>query len=102
MKETILLELIKFDDDGNRMISKKELQHVMDDPITRAVLTHLDVDIEYMTDVQHMLLPNDDSEASAEQILELMLTSRGTLPTTVKHLVGGHVHMVHVLTKKLE
>merc|ERR1711871_1088555 len=91
MKETILLELVKHDKDGNKRISKPELVHVMQDPITRTVLKYLDVDVEYMSAVQHMLLPTDQSQASAESVLDMMLNCRGSLPVTVKHLVGGQV-----------
>merc|ERR1719387_1303210 len=57
MKDTVLVELVKYDTDGNRQISKEELKEFMSNPATREVLKFLDVDTEFMGDVQEMLLP---------------------------------------------
>jgi len=93
LKDTILVELLKFDHDGNRMISQKELTQVMSDPFTHRVLKHIDVDVGYLAAVQPMLLPYPDSEASIESIMDLILTCRGSLPVTVKHLVNSQTFM---------
>jgi len=102
MKETILLELIKFDEDGNKKISKSELETVMSDHLTLQVLHCLDVDVAYLRAVQHMLLPERESEATMDSILELMLNCRGTLPTTVRHLVGSQTFMQFIIESSID
>lgn len=102
LRETILLELNKFDNDGNGMISQAELSAVMADPFTHKVMHHLDVDVGYLAAVQPMLLPNIDSEASIESIMDLILACRGSLPVTVKHLVNSQTFFQWNLSTMLQ
>jgi len=88
MKESILLELKRFDDDGDGLISPDELQHVMQDPQALYVLNSLEIDIHTLQDMMNMIYQQQDSKVvTIGVIMELMLMCRGDLPSTVKHLV---------------
>jgi len=89
MKETILVELKQFDDDGNGMISKSELAHVMKNKEALGVLRSIEVGKECLEELQQMLFYDkpDDAAVPIDRIMELLLMYRGNLNTTVKHLV---------------
>lgn len=86
IKESILVALKKFDDDGNNMVSRTELQHVMGDAQSLATLQSLDVDVLYLLELQNMMFPHEDSQIPMKAVMELILMCRGHLPTTVKHM----------------
>merc|ERR1719362_804664 len=88
MKESILVELKRFDEDGNGLISPEELQHVMDDPQALHVLNSLEVDTHSLQEMMDMILQQSESnEVTIGLIMDLMLMCRGDLPSTFKHLV---------------
>jgi len=88
MKESILVELKRFDEDGNGLISPDELQHVMRDPQAMYVLNSLEVDTHSLQEMMDMILQQSESnEVTIGLIMDLMLMCRGDLPSTVKHLV---------------
>jgi len=89
VRETILLLLKQFDSDGNGMINQAELRMVMEDSRAVEVLKSLEVDVTYLEELQTMLFIEPDSEVRIHSALELLLTCRGSLPTTVKHMVAG-------------
>merc|ERR1719491_2521946 len=62
IKDTILAMLMTFDEDGNGLISKKELQHVMEDATALDVLQSLEVHVHYMMELQDMLYEEEDAE----------------------------------------
>eukprot|EP00747_Dinoflagellata_sp_TGD_P123434 gnl/TRDRNA2_/TRDRNA2_173818_c4_seq12.p1 gnl/TRDRNA2_/TRDRNA2_173818_c4~~gnl/TRDRNA2_/TRDRNA2_173818_c4_seq12.p1 ORF type:complete len:264 (+),score=46.06 gnl/TRDRNA2_/TRDRNA2_173818_c4_seq12:32-823(+) len=101
MKNSILLMLKTFDEDGNGGISRQELRKVMKDPQAVAVLEQLEVDVAYLEQLQNMIYQKPGAEVSIEQIIELMLRCRGNLPTTVKHMVLGQDYTRWALTTKL-
>merc|ERR1719375_1551764 len=55
MKETVLVELKQFDDDGNGMISKGELRRVMKSKQALAVLRSIEVGPESLSELEQML-----------------------------------------------
>lgn len=89
MKDSILVELKQFDNDGNGMISKGELRQVMKSKHALGVLRSIEVDDDCLYELQQMLFYNkgDDAEVQIERVMELLLMYRGNLSTTVKHLV---------------
>jgi len=88
MKESILVELKRFDVDGNGLISPNELQHVLQDPQALQVLQSLEVDTSALMEMMHMIYQQrGSSEINIVFIMDLMLMCRGDLPTTVRHLV---------------
>lgn len=103
MKGTILAELKKFDGDGNGMISNEELSMTIKDPQSIEVFRKLNINTDYLEDVQDMVFRNnvftrehEDGDHSKvhglpiERIIEMMLMCRGDLPVTVKNLVQCH------------
>jgi len=111
MKETILVELKTFDDDGNCMISKAELEQVMSSPRAISVLRSIEVDTDCLETLKQMLFWNrpDGAEVHIERIMELLLNYRGNLHTTVKHLVDAQAftraylgHQIKTQSEQLE
>lgn len=101
MKKTIYAELKKFDEDGNGMISNEELTNVIQNPQALEVLHSLNIDVDYLADVQQMMFPTQlpaagepnehvTKDIPIEKTIEMMLMCRGHLPVTVKNLVQGH------------
>jgi len=102
MKESILVELHRFDIDGNGMISLEELQHVMNDPHALGVLRSLEVDVQYLRELQRLLFPRPDTLVSIESIMDLMLMCRGDLVTTVKHMASGQAFTRFLLSSEIQ
>mmetsp|Transcript_47510 Transcript_47510/g.94466 ORF Transcript_47510/g.94466 Transcript_47510/m.94466 type:complete len:632 (+) Transcript_47510:34-1929(+) len=102
IRETILLLLKEFDSDGNGMINQHELRMVMDDPRAVEVLKSLEVDVIYLDELQGMLFMEPDSEVRIQCALELLLSCRGSLPTTVKHMVAGQAFTRWMLCSTLK
>merc|ERR1719478_1872987 len=97
VKQTILLHLMSFDNEGNGMITKDELKHVMNDPESRSVLKQLHVDRLFLMELQELLFVTPDSAIHVKAIMELMLMCRGDLPVTVKHLAASQAAMLSSL-----
>jgi len=103
VQESILVELQKFDD-GDGMISREELDTVLQDPHSQDILRSLDIDILFLTELQAALFRGagkTDKRIPIKGILELMLLCRGDLPSTVRHIASGQAFM-HSLIAKLE
>lgn len=88
MKQVILVQLKKFDADGNNSISESELRQVVQDPESVAILESLQVDVQYLMELQQVLF-HHQPEVPIASIMDLMLECRGDLPTTQKHMVRG-------------
>eukprot|EP00928_Gymnodinium_smaydae_P078296 TRINITY_DN6213_c0_g1_i1.p1 TRINITY_DN6213_c0_g1~~TRINITY_DN6213_c0_g1_i1.p1 ORF type:complete len:602 (-),score=97.91 TRINITY_DN6213_c0_g1_i1:168-1715(-) len=89
VKDEILVMLKHFDADASGTISQSELQSVMADPHAVAVLEALDVDTEYLTELQDMLYESEDAVITIEDVMQLILRTRGELSVTVSHMVHG-------------
>merc|ERR1711998_240327 len=85
VKQSILVELKKFDD-GDGEVTKEELDKVMADPHSKAVLHSLNVDRLFLTELQSTLFQKKDSRVPIKGIIELMLMCRKDLPSTVQHV----------------
>eukprot|EP00747_Dinoflagellata_sp_TGD_P093258 gnl/TRDRNA2_/TRDRNA2_165706_c3_seq2.p1 gnl/TRDRNA2_/TRDRNA2_165706_c3~~gnl/TRDRNA2_/TRDRNA2_165706_c3_seq2.p1 ORF type:complete len:693 (-),score=136.45 gnl/TRDRNA2_/TRDRNA2_165706_c3_seq2:199-2277(-) len=85
VKQTILHLLKEFDDEGDELISRDELQQVLKDVNAIEVLVDLNVDLIYLK-MQEELLYEERKEVPIEEIMDLILSCRGDLPGTVKHL----------------
>eukprot|EP00928_Gymnodinium_smaydae_P032173 TRINITY_DN23371_c0_g1_i1.p1 TRINITY_DN23371_c0_g1~~TRINITY_DN23371_c0_g1_i1.p1 ORF type:complete len:683 (-),score=128.37 TRINITY_DN23371_c0_g1_i1:127-2175(-) len=86
MKQTVLLELQKFDD-GDSCITEEELNELMADPAAVQVLETLGIDIPFLQEWQVMTFENPDTAVPIHDIIEQMLACRGDLHASVKHLV---------------
>jgi hypothetical protein len=91
-KESILLDLKKFDN-GDNTISKSNLMQVFKDKQSRAVLKSLNIDRLFLLELQQMLFPKDDSVVSIKVIMELMLMCRGDLAVTVQHIASAQASL---------
>merc|ERR1711865_1054500 len=74
-------------DDGDGMISKTELDKVMNTPHSMVVLDRLNVDRAFLLAQGQMLFKHSETQIPIEAIMELMLSCRGESPATV-HTVG--------------
>jgi len=86
MKETILLELKKFDD-GDGMITEEELSELMTEPKSVEVLEALGVDVNFLQTLQVMTYEFPDAEVSIPDLMDQMLMCREETPVTMKHLI---------------
>ena len=100
VKQSILMELKKFDD-GDGMITREELEQVMHDEDSKAVLASLNVDRLFLTELQSALFQKKGERVTISGIIELMLMCRGDLPSTVQHIATGQAFM-HSLISKLD
>jgi len=100
MKESILLHLKKFDD-GDGLISKKELDEVMNAPHSMVVLDRLNVDRVFMKALQQMFFKNEDMQIPIKAVMELMLSCRGDCPATV-HTVASSISYLATTMMQLE
>eukprot|EP00747_Dinoflagellata_sp_TGD_P037330 gnl/TRDRNA2_/TRDRNA2_139014_c1_seq1.p1 gnl/TRDRNA2_/TRDRNA2_139014_c1~~gnl/TRDRNA2_/TRDRNA2_139014_c1_seq1.p1 ORF type:complete len:318 (-),score=40.43 gnl/TRDRNA2_/TRDRNA2_139014_c1_seq1:168-1121(-) len=89
VKVSILAMLKQFDCDGAGQISKDELQMVMKDPAAIEVLVGLQVDLSYLKMMEEILFEKQP-EVHIEEVMDVILMCRGSLPSTVKHLVKSH------------
>lgn len=86
MKQTMLLELKKYDD-GDGMINEDELNELMACPSSVSVLQTLGVDVPFLQELQVMTYSKPDTAVPIEGLIEQMLTCRTELNYTVKHMV---------------
>lgn len=100
MKQTVLLELKKFDD-GDGLISEDELNELMCDDKSVHVLDAMGIDIPFLQTLQVMTYEDPDTTIPISEILDQMLTCRRDLPATVKHLILGQHLTIWMLSNKL-
>merc|ERR1712232_575987 len=86
MKETILVELKKFDD-GDGQISEDELGDLMTNEMAVECLQALGVDVDFLQTLQVRAFEIPDTNISIPDLLEQMLMCREETPTTMRHLI---------------
>merc|ERR1712232_199922 len=96
MKETILVELKKFDD-GDGLISEEELNELMTDGKSVDVLETLGVDVNFLQTMQVMTYETPETTVPIPDLLEQMLMCRQETPATMKHLIL-QLHMLAWVT----
>jgi voltage-gated sodium channel len=89
MRQTILLELKKYDD-GDGMIDEDELTELMADPMSLQVLESLGIDVPFLQEFQVMTYREPGSSFPMKMVMDQMLTCRRDLSCSVKHLVMQH------------
>lgn len=89
MRQTILLELKKYDD-GDGFIDEDELNDLMADPASVGVLDSLGIDVNFLQDLQVMTFSEPGVSMDMKGIIEQMLSCRRDLPVSVQHLVMAH------------
>merc|ERR1712118_445737 len=82
VKQGILKELLKFDDNGDGTISQVELEHVMKSKRANAVLDELEVDQASLEEIHGMLFTCPTDQVSPKTILETCLMYRVSQPPT--------------------
>jgi len=92
MKQSILVDLQKFDN-GDGMLSRKELHEALQSQQSKAVLRNLHIDELFLKELQSMLFPHPDSQVSIKAVMQLMLECRGDLDVTVLHLARGQAFL---------
>eukprot|EP00747_Dinoflagellata_sp_TGD_P041200 gnl/TRDRNA2_/TRDRNA2_141346_c0_seq1.p1 gnl/TRDRNA2_/TRDRNA2_141346_c0~~gnl/TRDRNA2_/TRDRNA2_141346_c0_seq1.p1 ORF type:complete len:497 (-),score=89.75 gnl/TRDRNA2_/TRDRNA2_141346_c0_seq1:36-1352(-) len=87
-----LLEMLQLlDEDQSGMISKDEIQKVLEDNEALEVLTNLRVDVQYL--MQHLdMFFEETPDLSIHQIMELILMLRGDRPPTMKDMLHGQTY----------
>merc|ERR1719359_351696 len=88
MKQSILRDLKKCDN-GDGMLSRKELDKVLKSSQSKAILRSLQIDELFLKELQSMLFVHPDTQVSIQAVMQLMLSCRGDLAVTVLHLARG-------------
>jgi len=70
-------------------LTRKGLSKVMRTKRSKDVLSHLNVDELFVTELQTTLFKGADTEVPIKGIIELMLMCRGDMPCTVQHMATG-------------
>eukprot|EP00811_Abedinium_folium_P012484 NODE_2157_length_2280_cov_5.378077.p1 GENE.NODE_2157_length_2280_cov_5.378077~~NODE_2157_length_2280_cov_5.378077.p1 ORF type:complete len:428 (-),score=148.44 NODE_2157_length_2280_cov_5.378077:231-1514(-) len=86
LKESILVELQKFDDDDNGMISQAELSTVLEDPHSQHFLKHLSIDVSHLQATAAMIYAEVE-EIPVQTIMELFLNCRSDIPIKLQSLL---------------
>jgi len=91
VKTTLLVMLKTLDDNGNGLISKDELQQMVEHPEALEVLHSLDLDpkdlVEHL-DMHYELEASDDPQLHINKIIDVILLMRGERPPNMKDLVN--------------
>jgi len=93
LKDTILEKVLLNYSEGNN-ISKSELVHMMEDVQSRVLLQELRIDVKFMNEAIRMLIDEKFSTSCdnipIKYIMSLMLSCRGDVPVTFRHLADSH------------
>jgi voltage-gated sodium channel len=102
VKQTLLAELNRLDQDGDGKISQAEMKTVVEDKASLMVLQELDVDVSELREIHDMLFTDDPlQEIPIVDVMESFLLYRGDQQATVKHLVNGQAFTRHCLQKEV-
>jgi len=86
LKDGVLVQLEKYDENGNHLMSQAEMEKVMADPQAQRVFHDFGIDIQHLVSLQEMIFAHPGTEVSFHTIMEMMLSSRKDLPATFRHL----------------
>jgi len=88
MKDTLLVILLSLDEDKSGMISKEEMQYVIEDDDAMDALKSMQVNEKSLLEQLDMLFSSAD-ELSIEDIMNLILMLRGDRSVTVSDMTHG-------------
>jgi len=98
LKQSVLVQLQKFDRNGNNMISFDELDHVLSDDATLKIFDQFGIDMDYVEQFANMLFDTPTGETSIHKLMDLMLAARKDLPVSLKHLSESMYYSTWSLT----
>eukprot|EP00812_Abedinium_dasypus_P010284 NODE_3910_length_729_cov_362.175074.p1 GENE.NODE_3910_length_729_cov_362.175074~~NODE_3910_length_729_cov_362.175074.p1 ORF type:complete len:230 (+),score=66.23 NODE_3910_length_729_cov_362.175074:3-692(+) len=101
LKDTVLRALRECDQDGNKMISQRELMDVLQHKDAEHILIALDIDHGHLMDWQDMVY-STRSEIAIDEIMEMLLFSRGSTPTTYRQMAENHLLTRWTLSTKFD
>ena len=85
VKQELRQELIDADD-GDGKISQEELQKIMKDPHSRALMKKLNINAAFLAELQKMMFTKPGQQVTIKQVLELMILCRGDNVATVESM----------------
>eukprot|EP00812_Abedinium_dasypus_P008937 NODE_2662_length_896_cov_464.707491.p1 GENE.NODE_2662_length_896_cov_464.707491~~NODE_2662_length_896_cov_464.707491.p1 ORF type:complete len:254 (+),score=84.30 NODE_2662_length_896_cov_464.707491:3-764(+) len=101
LKDMVLKELIAYDTDHNKMISKRELSAALENEDAARIIKQLDIGPNHLRDMQSMMY-SERNEIPMEEIMEMLLFSRGDTPTTFRQMSENHLLTRFTLSSKLD
>eukprot|EP00747_Dinoflagellata_sp_TGD_P219202 gnl/TRDRNA2_/TRDRNA2_91353_c0_seq2.p1 gnl/TRDRNA2_/TRDRNA2_91353_c0~~gnl/TRDRNA2_/TRDRNA2_91353_c0_seq2.p1 ORF type:complete len:671 (+),score=144.58 gnl/TRDRNA2_/TRDRNA2_91353_c0_seq2:108-2120(+) len=101
VKDNLLQMLKLLDEDGSGLISRQEIQNVIEDDGCLDVLGSLNVDCKHFMDQLDMFF-EEKEELSIHQIMDLILMLRGDRPPTMKDMLHGQTFNRWKLSKEMQ
>merc|ERR1712007_426003 len=101
LKKNVLGELQSYDLDGDNMISKAELEHVLFDETAQEMFDAFGIDLTYLLNILDMIY-DDTLEVPIDTIMTLMLAVRTDLPPTIRNISEMQAYVKWFITLALE
>merc|ERR1712144_183476 len=79
----------------------EELNEVMCNPKSVAVLERIGVDVSFLQTLQVMTYEDPDAQVPIHDILDQMLTCRRQIPATMKHLITQQHLTIWMMSNKI-
>merc|ERR1712137_1304733 len=98
LKQSVLVQLQKFDTNGNNMISSHEFADVLNDVVTLNIFDQFGIDLDYVEQFANLLFDTPTGETSIHKLMDLMLAARKDLPVSLKHLSESMYYSTWSLT----
>lgn len=93
-----LLEDLRRHDNGDGLISQKELLSVLHDTKAKAVLRKLNISRAFVLELQKLMFTHAGQQVPIRVILQLLVMCRGHEKTTMESMSGGILCVIHELT----
>jgi len=89
LKDTVLVMLMRIDEDGGGTISRDELAGILRDAEALAVMNDLNISVHHFIDMTEMHFEEGD-DMSIPNIMKLLVDNQGDRPTSVQDLCNFH------------
>jgi len=94
MKCQIVERLRKFDVEGDGTITQRELDHIMQDGHTKDILSSLNINELFLSQMLQLLFPRPDSVVAFKPLTEMLLLCRGDNQASVETMASGFSYVV--------
>jgi hypothetical protein len=89
MMKQQLIHRFQQHDDGDGRINQSELNEILSDPATKALLRNLNINRLFLLEMQKLMFPTKDTAVAFLPLTEIILQCRGNNQATVDTVAGG-------------